>query len=414
MKNIGIIGAGVAGLHLGLQLRQHGIPVTIYTNRTPEQVRDGRVMNSVAHMHVTQALEADLGVDHWPGDEYKYISHYHYNGWGEERTYRGDFTAPSRTIDYRIYLPQLMEDFTTRGGVIEYRDLSAGEIHDLTDVHDLVVVSTGKGEIGAMFPKRADKSPYDRPQRKLAVAFWQGVARRDPNGVEISVIPGVGELLAIPMWSFTGPVTALLFESVPGGFQEVLTDQRYEEDPQAYRQLTLDMLERFHPTVFERVDIDSFRIQGEKDILQGAVTPVLREDYARLPNGKFLLALGDVHLTVDPVQAQGANSAAYSARVVGDAILEDDVFDEHFMQKVASRRAERIEAANDWINTMIHNPPMPQIPALFTAMVTNPALVDEFTENFNYPIRQVDLLGSEARVDAAIARTAVRNAVPAN
>ncbi|MET1034259.1 MAG: styrene monooxygenase/indole monooxygenase family protein [Arthrobacter sp.] len=413
MKNIGIIGAGVAGLHLGLQLRQNGIPVTIYTNRTSEQVREGRVMNSVAHMHVTLDLESDLGIDHWPGDEYRYISHYHYNGWGEERSYAGEFTSPSRTLDYRIYLPRLMEDFTDRGGVIEYRDLSAGEIHALTDVHDLVVVSTGKGEIGAMFPKRADKSPYDRPQRKLAVGFWHGVARRDPNGVEISVIPGVGELLAIPMWSFSGPVMALLFESVPGGPQEVLTDQRFEDDPEAYRELTLEMLRTHHPTVMERINVEEFRIQSDKDILQGGVTPVLREDYVPLPNGKFLLALGDVHLTVDPVQAQGANAAAYSARVVGDAILEDDVFDERFMQKVASRRGERIEAANDWINTMIHNPPLPQIPALFTAMAANQALADEFTENFNYPIRQVDLLGSEARVSAAIERAATRAAVPA-
>lgn len=412
MKNIGIIGAGVAGLHLGLQLRQHGIPVTIYTNRTPEQVREGRVLNSVAHMHVTLALEEDLGINHWTGDEYKYTAHYHYNGWGNDRTYAGEFTAPSRTLDYRIYLPRLMEDFTDRGGIIEYRDLSAGEIHALTDEHDLVVVSTGKGEIGAMFPKRVDKSPYDRPQRKLAVGFWQGVARREPNGVEISVIPGVGELLAIPMWSFSGPVMALLFESVPGGPQEVLTNQRFEDDPEAYRQLTLEMLERHHPTVFERVDPQVFRIQGEKDILQGAVTPVLREDYVRLPNGKFLLALGDVHLTVDPVQAQGANAAAHSARVVGDTIIEDQVFDERFMKKVASRRSERIEAANDWINTMIHNPTLPQIPALFTAMAGNQTLANEFTENFNHPIQQFDLLGSEARVDAAIERAATCAAVP--
>ena len=33
MKNIGIVGAGVAGLQLGLFLRQHGIPATIYTDR---------------------------------------------------------------------------------------------------------------------------------------------------------------------------------------------------------------------------------------------------------------------------------------------------------------------------------------------------------------------------------------------
>ncbi|GAB3650805.1 alanine-phosphoribitol ligase [Zhihengliuella somnathii] len=406
MKNIAIIGAGVAGLHLGLQLRQHDIPVTIYTNRTPEQVRDGRVMNSVAHMHVTLALESDLDVNHWKDDRYHYSFHYHYNGWGEQRTYSGRFADPARVIDYRIYLPHLMKDFTDRGGVIEYRDLTAADIHALTDEHDLVVVSTGKGEIGAMFPKRPDKSPYDRPQRKLAVGFWKGVTRREPNGVEISVVPGVGELLAIPMWSFSGPVTALLFESVPGGAQEILTDQRFETDPEAYRQLTLDMLAQHHPTVFERVDTNEFAIQGEKDILQGGVTPVLREDYARLPNGRFLLALGDVHMTVDPIQAQGANAAAYSARVIGDAIVEDDTFDQRFMDKVAVRRAERLEAANDWINLMIQNPPPQQIPALFTAMAENPTLTDEFTENFNHPIRQTDLLATEARVRAAVERTA--------
>jgi len=47
-------------------------------------------------------------------------------------------------------------------------------------------------------------------------------------------------------------------------------------------------------------------------------------------------------------------------------------------------------------------------------MAGNQALADEFTENFNYPIRQVDLLGSQARVDAAITRTAARSAVPVN
>lgn len=405
MKSIGIIGAGVAGLHLGLQLRQHGIPTTIYTNRTPEQVRDGRLLNSVAHMHVTLELENDLGINHWTEDQYYYTHHYHYNGWGEERTFEGQFAAPSRTLDYRIYLPRLMEDFTDRGGVIEYRDIDVADIEALSDEHDLVVVSTGKGEIGAMFPRRADKSPYDRPQRKLAVGFWKGVKRHSPNGVGVSVVPGVGELLAIPMWSFTGEVMALLFESVPGGEQEPLTDQRHAEDPEAYRALTLELLERFHPTVFERVDQSEFRLQSDLDILQGAFPPVMREDYARLPNGRFVLALGDVHLTMDPVQAQGANSTAYSARVVGDAIIEDDVFDERFMKKVASRRNERLEAANDWINTIIHNPPHPQIPELFSAMVNNQALADEFTENFNDPISQISLLASPERVDAAVSRT---------
>lgn len=407
MTSIGIVGAGVAGLHLGLHLRQQDLDVTIYTNRTAEQVAHGRIMNSVAHMSATIDIEHELGVGDWPDTDAEYSHHYHYNGWGEDRTFQGVFEKPARIIDYRIYLPRLMAEFERRGGALEVRDLSVAEIEALTDQHDLVVVSTGKGEIGALFPRRDDKSPYTAPQRKLAVGFWKGVAANEPRGVEISVVPTVGELLVLPMWSFSGKVHALLFESVPGGPQEALTDRRYEDDPDAYRALTLELLREFHPTVLSRIDESAFELQnGVKDILQGAVTPVMREDYALLPNGKYLLALGDVHMTVDPVQAQGANSATYSAKVVAEVIREDRVFDERFMRKVARRRAERLEASTDWVNTMIQNPPAPQIPRLFSEMVHNQALADRFTENFNYPIRQTDLLASESRVEAAIAATA--------
>jgi 2-polyprenyl-6-methoxyphenol hydroxylase-like FAD-dependent oxidoreductase len=41
-KRIGIIGAGVAGLHLGLYLRQHDTSATIITDRTAEQIARGR------------------------------------------------------------------------------------------------------------------------------------------------------------------------------------------------------------------------------------------------------------------------------------------------------------------------------------------------------------------------------------
>lgn len=401
MTRIAIIGSGVAGLHLGLHLLKQGLEVTIFTNRTSEEVANGPVMNSVAHMNVSREVERELGINHWEGEDYDYIRHYHYNGWGEDRTWIGDFEKPSVVVDYRILLPKLTEDFVERGGELIIENLSREEIEALTDDYDLVVVSAGKGEIGSIFPKREEKSPFTTPPRKLAVGFWHGVERRDPNGVEISVVPGVGELLAIPMWTFKGKLMALLFESVPGGPQEILTDQKYSDDPESYREHVLRILEEFHPTVFERVNRDEFQLQGPRDIMQGAFVPVMREDFVELPNGKFLLGLGDIHLTLDPVQAQGANSAIYSAKVVADAIAEDKVFDRRFMEKVARRRGERLEAANDWINTMV-GPPAMQIPKLFTAMVYDRELGDRFTQNFNDPIAQFELLGSDERVDAAL------------
>jgi 2-polyprenyl-6-methoxyphenol hydroxylase-like FAD-dependent oxidoreductase len=39
MERIGIVGAGVAGLHLALYLQQHGVPARLYAERTPAAQR---------------------------------------------------------------------------------------------------------------------------------------------------------------------------------------------------------------------------------------------------------------------------------------------------------------------------------------------------------------------------------------
>ena len=38
MTSIAIVGAGVSGLHLGLFLQQNDVPVTIYTDRSAEEI----------------------------------------------------------------------------------------------------------------------------------------------------------------------------------------------------------------------------------------------------------------------------------------------------------------------------------------------------------------------------------------
>ena len=71
-RNIGIVGAGIAGLHLALYLQKHGVDATIITDRAPEDYRNSRLLNTVAHHHVTIAREDYLGVNHWadPKDHY--------------------------------------------------------------------------------------------------------------------------------------------------------------------------------------------------------------------------------------------------------------------------------------------------------------------------------------------------------
>ncbi|GAA4667374.1 styrene monooxygenase subunit StyA [Amycolatopsis dongchuanensis] len=404
MDGIGIVGAGIAGLHLGLLLRRHGVPVTIYSDRTPEQLAAGRMLNSVAHHHATVERERELGVDHWDAEEYYYFGHHHYLGGPQPLVFPGFFTAPSRAIDYRIYLPRLLEDFVARGGEFDVRPVQAADVTLLSERHELVVIASGRGTMSAMFPRRADKSPYDTPQRKLCVGLYEGVAPSEPRGVTMSVAPGHGELLEIPIFSAAGHVTALLFENVPGGDLEVLAELGYDEDPAGFEKVVLEKTRQHHPATFERIDPARFRLTGPLDLLQGGVLPSVREDYARLPNGRYVVALGDAHVVVDPVIGQGANCASYSAWELGRTILEDPNFDERFCRKVADRRRNRVHATADWTNLMIRTPPPPHLLRMFGAMAQHREIADEFTENFSWPDRQWDILATPERVERYLAR----------
>ncbi len=401
--SIGIVGSGVSGLHLGLFLRAHDVPVTIYAEKTPDAIREGRLLNTVAHHHRTLERERALGVDHWDVAEYGYVCHHHCIA-GEIR-FRGDFAHPSSAIDYRVYLPSLMEDFQERGGELAIVPaVGLEEIERLADRHDLVVVAVGRRSIDELFARRDDKSPYDRPQRRLSAGIYSGVEYSDPKGVGVHFAPGHGELLELPIYSHDGFATALLFEAVPGGDLEALADIRYADDPAAYDRLVLDKLRTHFPMAAERVDEGAFGLWSERDLLQGALTPIVREDYARLANGRYALAMGDAHTVVDPMMGQGANSASYSAWTIGEAIVADHVYDERFCRRVARRREGFVHGVSDWTNLML-NPPA-HVQEFLGALSQDKALCDEFTSNFNDPERQVDILGTPERTRAYLAMRA--------
>ena len=145
-RNIGIVGAGIAGLHLGLYLQKHGADATIITDRAPEDYRNSRLLNTVVHHHVTIAREDFSALISWADPKDHYYYHDHFFSFPQPLGFRGDFSRPSRAVDYRIYLPALMNDFTRRGG-IEYRRIEESDIGPLVARFDLLVVSTGKGPV---------------------------------------------------------------------------------------------------------------------------------------------------------------------------------------------------------------------------------------------------------------------------
>jgi 2-polyprenyl-6-methoxyphenol hydroxylase-like FAD-dependent oxidoreductase len=404
MTSIAIVGSGVSGLHLGLFLQQHDIPVTIYTDKTAEQIAAGRLLNTVAHHHHTLERERALGVHHWDAGEYGYVCHQHcIVGPPEPIRFRGDFQHPSSVIDYRLYLPRLMEDYEERGGQLMLGAIDAEGIDRISADHDLVVVAAGRAA-GAMFAPLRDKCPYDKPQRRLSVGIYHGIDYSEPKGVGVHMSLGNGELLELPITSREGFATALLFENIPGGDLEVLADLSYDDDPAGFERVVLQKLEQHYPMCFERVDPARFGLQAPRDLLQGALTPVVREDYVRLTSGTFALSMGDAHCVVDPVNGQGANSASYSAWVIGNAILEDLACDEMFCRRVARERQAFVHGVSDWTNMILN--PQEHVVSLLMAMAQNKSVCDAYTQNFNHPDRQWETVASPERSAAFIARHA--------
>ncbi len=411
-RSIGIVGAGIGGLHLALYLQKHGVDATIITDRAADEYRNSRLLNTVAHHSVTIAREHELGIHHWDDPKLFYYYHDHVFNFPQPLRFRGDFKNPSRAVDYRIYLPTLMNDFARRGGKIEIRKIEEGDIPALVNRFDLLVVSTGKGALGDLFSYRPEHSPYTQPQRRLCVGLYKGVRQPDPMNVTLSVSPGHGEMIVIPTVSFDGIATALLMENVPGGDLEELATLNYDQDRKRFLQVLLGKLEKHHPTTYDRIDTAAFDLAQPQDLLQGGVVPTVRNTMVQFDGGKCAIALGDLHSVVDPMMGQGANMASYAAFVLGEEIVAADALDARFCEKVDMRRQDRVLAASRWTNLMLA-PPSEAMGALIGTMSQNKTLADEFTENFNYPERQWDHIASPERIHAWLNRVSSPQAATA-
>ena len=198
-RHIGIVGAEIAGLHLGLRLRQLDIDATIITDRSPDEVVWSRLANTVVHWPATLERERLLGIRHWPAEEFGFRWIHNIIHTPEPITIRSRFAASARGIDHRIYLPRLMEDFAASGGRIEVSPFEVQDVDRLAERFDLLVIATPKGGYSRIFARDAANSPFDQPQRLLLAGLFTGFHPVQPRRVNISLAPGQGEALAVPM-----------------------------------------------------------------------------------------------------------------------------------------------------------------------------------------------------------------------
>jgi 2-polyprenyl-6-methoxyphenol hydroxylase-like FAD-dependent oxidoreductase len=405
MNSVGIVGSGITGLQLGLFLQQHGIGATIYSEKSPDEIRTGRLFNFVVRFDRTRQRERALGVNHWDFPDFGVASVHMHIGVAPPIVWTGSLKRQASGVDMRIYQSTLLDDFANRGGNVRIGPVAPDDVIRLSGEHDVMVVASGGRTLTEMFPRDPQRSPYTTPQRRLTGVFCHGLRFPDPLGVIYSISPGNGEIFQAPFTTFSGRLCSLLFEGIPGQAFDILMDACYEDDPVAFEATMLALLREHAPPIYERVNIKEFRVTRREDVLQGAITPTVRKGYAPLGNGKFAIALGDTHILQDPVIAQGANTGSRCAWLLGEALLQDSPAGEAFCREVENRMWEAARASTLWTNMTLQTPP-PYVMELFAAAAENSAIADELVSNFDEPERNWEIFGSPEGAAAFLKRHA--------
>ncbi|WP_369185116.1 styrene monooxygenase/indole monooxygenase family protein [Streptomyces sp. Y1] len=390
MRRIAVVGAGQAGLQLALGLVADGYEVTLVAERTPEQVRGGRVLSTQAMFGPALRIEAAAGLDLW-ADRAPAVHAVRSVLAAPPGVKALEFTMtlddPAQSVDQRLKLAHWLELLAERGGRIEYRALDRDGLRALARRHDLTVVAAGRGELAGIFERDAARSPFDRPQRTLSCLYVHGVGSPDPATeprARMHALPGLGELYLQPALTLSGPCDILLWESLPGGPLDAFGDHP-APDVQLARMRAL--LAEYLPW-----EAELWRQAEPTDALaglSGAVTPVVRRPVAELGSGVdgvHVLGLGDAVVVNDPITGQGANSAARAAEAYRRAIVEhgDAPFTADWMCRTAERFWQRharhgVRLTADLLGMPDH------LQAVFAAAAEHRAVADRFANTYAEP-----------------------------
>jgi 2-polyprenyl-6-methoxyphenol hydroxylase-like FAD-dependent oxidoreductase len=331
-RKVAIVGAGQAGLQLGFALLEHGYHVTLVSERPAEDIGASQIWGTPALFWRGQAFERALGIDFWDTEVFANkqveIDIRDEQG-GQLLTIAGEFTnGAAKLVDLRLKYPKWLDEFARRGGTVVVGRRDVAGLDALAGDHDLLFIATGRSG-DSLFERDADRSIWPNALRRLRAVILDGP---EIDHWSFSFIPGVGEVCAAPGLGLGGrPAHAILLWAAPGGpidFADGLDGQQVLASLKA-------ALRAYKPDHHDKI-ADSALLDG-KSWLAGAVTPIVRKPVARLPSGRFAIALGDALVTVDPITGQGLNKAAYAADLFARRILADgdQPFDEAWAMTTA-------------------------------------------------------------------------------
>jgi hypothetical protein len=416
MRKILIVGAGQAGLQLALGLQSQGYDVTVMSNRTADEIRGGRVMSTQCMFQQALRHERDESLNFWedsaPKIEGLGVSVAAPGSWqGPGETQRavnwlGILDGYAQSVDQRLKMAGWLETFAQRGGRLVIHGAAVSDLDFFAGRYDLVLVAAGKGELVSMFGRDAARSPYDAPQRALAVSYVHGLGQRPEHpgteAVRCNLVPGVGELFVMPCQTTSGRCDILFWEGIPGGPADVFQGVK---DPAEHLGRTLALMETYTPWEYARAT--KVELTDAGGTLSGRYAPTVRNPVGRLPSGGAVLGVADVVVANDPITGQGSNSASKCAASYLSSIVErgDRPFDEEWMRGTFDRYWDTAQHVTKWTNAMLAPPPEHVLNLLGAAGELQP-VADRFANGFNDPADFEEWFFESAKAEAYLGSVA--------
>ncbi|MBL0372807.1 FAD-binding oxidoreductase [Rhizobium sp. KVB221] len=387
-RKITIVGGGQSGLQLGCGLLSNGYEVEIVQNRTAEQVRTGKVLSSQCMFDQALQNERDLGLNFWEKecptvDSINFVVPAPDGSGTKAIDWNGKLDKYAQSVDQRVKIPVWMTEFEKRGGQMTILDAGIEDLEKYAKSSDLVIVAAGKGDIAKLFERDAEKSPFDKPQRALALTYVTGMTPRpEHSAVAFNLIPTVGEYFVFPALTTTGPCEIMVLEGIPGGPMDCWKDVKTPEEHLAKSKWILDT---FLPWEAERCR--NIELTDDNGILAGAFAPTVRKPIGRLPSGAIVLGMADAVCLNDPITGQGSNNASKAAKAYMDAILAhgDRPYDAAFMQATFDTYWNYAQFVVGWTNALLQPPP-PHVLNIMGSAQAFPALAKRIANGFNNPV----------------------------